>query len=125
MWEKTTMWNRENPGRSKFLQYDKYLLLKVPNDAVNYITINWMEDQKTSFEEMVKDLHPELRALLERFKKDGLTRREIKRLIKKIENLEKTLLEPEKISGILEEIASKILETKLKKKGVSKLRKII
>lgn len=75
-----------------------------------------MEDQKTSFEEMVKDLHPELRALLERFKKDGLTRREIKRLIKKIENLEKTLLEPEKISGILEEIASKILETKLKKK---------
>lgn len=112
----STMWNRENPGRSKFLQYDKYLLLKVPNDAVNYITINWMEDQKTSFEEMVKDLHPELRALLERFKKDGLTRREIKRLIKKIENLEKTLLEPEKISGILEEIASKILETKLKKK---------
>lgn len=46
---------------------------------------------------MVKDLHPELRALLERFKKDGLTRREIKRLIKKIENLEKTLLEPENI----------------------------
>ncbi|NLZ53868.1 MAG: hypothetical protein GX892_12140, partial [Thermoanaerobacteraceae bacterium] len=111
-----TLWKKEKPGHSKFLQYDKYLLVKVPNEAVNYISIKMMEEQKTSFEEIVSDLHPELKALFDRFKQNGLTLQEIKRLKNKIEKLEKTLLPPEKIPEILEEIASKILETKLKKK---------
>ena len=118
-----TMWRREKPGRSKFLQYGKYFLIKAPKDAVNYITINMMEEQKTSFEEIVKDLHPELKVLFERFKEDGLTLLEIKRLKKKIENLEKTLLEPEKIHEILEGMASKILETKFKKKVLQNFEK--